>query len=298
MGCVRRSIGLYQTQPISDKQILKPHWLSLAWGSMCALLFATNALAAEIVVSNESPVQGQTIEVTVQGAASGERSQVVFNGNSYRLFPKAGSDDLVALIGIPADIEPGSYTVTVDKDQKKVVVRDAHFRVQHISLPKSKDNFDMSPGEKEAIEKAKQTISDERLWHSSFIRPSRYRVSTVFGVKRAVNGRLLKDYFHSGIDFAASEGSPVLSCANGRVVLARKGFRLHGNTVCIDHGQGVLSIYIHLHSIAIKENDLVKAGDKIGTVGHTGRANGPHLHYGLYVNQVATDPMRWFGRPF
>jgi murein DD-endopeptidase MepM/ murein hydrolase activator NlpD len=71
------------------------------------------------------------------------------------------------------------------------------------------------------------------------------------------------------------------------------GFELHGNTIGIDHGQGVASIYIHLNSISVREGDFVQPGQTIGTVGSTGASTGPHLHWGVYVNGVAVDPGPW-----
>jgi murein DD-endopeptidase MepM/ murein hydrolase activator NlpD len=73
---------------------------------------------------------------------------------------------------------------------------------------------------------------------------------------------------------------------------------LHGNCVAVDHGQGVVSFYIHLRTIDVKRGETVAAGDKLGTVGQTGRANGPHLHFSIYVNKVATNPSDWFQRAF
>ena len=93
-------------------------------------------------------------------------------------------------------------------------------------------------------------------------------------------------------------GQPIFACANGKVILAHKNFRLHGNVVAIDHGQGVISIYIHMQKINVKEGDMVSAGEQIGNVGATGRANGPHLHLSLYVNKIATNPMPWFSKVF
>ncbi|MEM9979348.1 MAG: M23 family metallopeptidase, partial [Cyanobacteria bacterium P01_D01_bin.2] len=75
------------------------------------------------------------------------------------------------------------------------------------------------------------------------------------------------------------------------------GFELHGNTIGIDHGQGLLSIMIHLSRIDVREGDFVQAGQTIGGIGSTGASTGPHLHWGLYVNQVAVDPVPWrYGR--
>ncbi|MDR9402283.1 MAG: M23 family metallopeptidase, partial [Halothece sp. Uz-M2-17] len=94
----------------------------------------------------------------------------------------------------------------------------------------------------------------------------------------------------------AGTGSPVVAPASGTVALVGKeseGFRVHGNTVGIDHGQGVLSIFLHLNDINVQEGDRVTAGQKIGTVGSTGASTGPHLHWGLYVNGQAIDPAPW-----
>jgi lysostaphin len=123
-------------------------------------------------------------------------------------------------------------------------------------------------------------------------------MSAGFGLRRMVNGKLLKDYYHSGVDFAGGQGSPVNSVADGVVIMAKNGWRLHGNSICIDHGQGVVSIYIHLSKVLVKEGDTVKSGQLIGRIGQTGRANGPHLHFSLYVNKHSTNPLQWFKTAF
>ena len=166
--------------------------------------------------------------------------------------------------------------------------------MQSIRLPKSKDNFDGSPGEVEATDKAKSTVSPHQYWQGKFLRPSTARQSSPFGLRRRVNGVLLSDYFHSGLDFAGAAGSPVLASQSGKVLIAHLGWKLHGNTICLDHGQGVVSFYIHLSRIYVKEGQIVRAGQKIGAIGSTGRASGPHLHFSIYANQNATNPLNWF----
>jgi murein DD-endopeptidase MepM/ murein hydrolase activator NlpD len=115
-------------------------------------------------------------------------------------------------------------------------------------------------------------------------------------VRRYYNGEFANDYYHRGVDYAAGTGSPVFAPAAGYVRLVgtvAQGFQLHGNTVGIDHGQGVVSIFIHLSRINVKEGDFVQPGQVIGAVGSTGVATGPHLHWGLYVNNEAIDPVPW-----
>ena len=106
-------------------------------------------------------------------------------------------------------------------------------------------------------------------------------VSTVFGVRRYYNGEFAENYYHRGVDYAAATGSPVVSPAAGYIRLVGRvvdGFELHDNTIGIDHGQGVLSIIIHLSRIDVAEGDFFKAGQVIGGVGSTGASTGPHLH--------------------
>ena len=198
------------------------------------------------------------------------------------------------LLGIPADIAPGTYTIKCGDIQKELKVVEAGYGVQSIRLPKSKDNFDGSPGEVEATDKAKSTVSPHQYWQGKFLRPSTARQSSPFGLRRRVNGVLLSDYFHSGLDFAGAAGSPVLASQSGKVLIAHLGWKLHGNTICLDHGQGVVSFYIHLSRIYVKEGQIVRAGQKIGAIGSTGRASGPHLHFSIYANQNATNPLNWF----
>ncbi len=276
------------------------------------LLLDSQQALAKITLSDDSPLQGQTIEVSFLPAADKAKIDtppptytLSFNKGSYKLFPiKNGDEDTVfrCLLAIPADLPKGEYELSIKNEQpveeRSIKVQDGKFPVQRLTLPKSKDNFVMAPGEKEAVEQAKALLSDKRLWQGNFKLPSKSKQSAAFGMKRIVNGRLLKDYFHSGLDFAASLGTPVDACADGKVILAHKGYKLHGNIVAIDHGQGVISFYIHLQQILVKEGDTVKAGEKIATVGQTGRANGPHLHFSIYVNKVATNPSQWFHKTF
>ncbi len=256
-----------------------------------------------ITLSNSTPMQGETIEVTFDPSDLGKNLDyetspfVTFNNHNYKLFP-GESGVLHCLFAIPADLSPGKYAVIFGDEHCSITIKDAKFPVQHLSLPKTKDNFIMSPGEEKAMNAAKATLSNERLWDGHFIKPCSARISSVFGIRRVVNGRLLKDYYHSGVDFAGSMGAPVKACADGKIVLAHRNFKLHGNVIAVDHGQGVVTIYIHLQKIMVKEGDCVKAGQQIGAVGATGRANGPHLHLSLYVNQVAANPLPWFNKAF
>jgi lysostaphin len=275
-------------------------------GVSLGLYFAACAPTFAKIEIPPSVQQGETIELKVPEAdliqaKASPAPGFVFNGRSYPFYKASAEDGSLVfqgLLAIPCDLIPGSYQLRVGEEEDELKVRAGKFAVQHISLPKSKDNFDMSPHEKEAIEAAKATASSERHWHGKFTAPCNARQSAKFGMRRVVNGRLLKDYFHTGLDFAAPLGKPVCACAPGVVVLTGTGFKLHGNTIAIDHGQGVISFYIHLQKIVVKEGQEVDSGEKIGTVGQTGRATGPHLHFGIYVNQTASNPNQWLTTTF
>ncbi len=102
-------------------------------------------------------------------------------------------------------------------------------------------------------------------------------MSTNYGVRRYYNGKFANDYYHRGVDYAGATGSPVIAPAAGRVALVGRvsqGYRVHGNVIGIDHGQGVISIFMHLSRINVQEGDLVKPGQIIGAVGSTGAATG------------------------
>jgi hypothetical protein len=123
-----------------------------------------------------------------------------------------------------------------------------------------------------------------------FIAPVKGRITGVYGSQRILNGQPRSP--HSGVDIAAAKGTPVVSPANGIVRLAVKDMYLMGNTLMIDHGLGLVSIFIHLDSINAGQGERVKQGDVVARVGQTGRATGPHLHWGISVGPTSIDPAR------
>jgi murein DD-endopeptidase MepM/ murein hydrolase activator NlpD len=112
-------------------------------------------------------------------------------------------------------------------------------------------------------------------------------MSTPFGAQRYVNGEPRSP--HSGIDIAAPEGTPVVSPLAGRVLVVSEMY-LNGNTIAIGHGYGVVSVFSHLKTASVEEGDWIKAGSEIGEVGKTGRATGPHLHWGVRFRQARINP--------
>jgi len=259
-----------------------------------------------IKISNSRPKQGEVMEIVVLAKdmareAGSEAPALEFLKNKYKLFAFDTEDGPAyrALVTVPVVEKAGLQPLTVGGLSTRVIVTDAHYPVQRLSLPSSKNNFNMAIGEEEAVDKAKATVSVERHWSKNFNVPSKARVSAGFGLRRIVNGKLLPDYFHSGLDYAGFQGSPIYACAPGTVILASTGvFKLHGNCVALDHGQGVVSFYIHMQKLNVKLGQNVAAGQTIGAVGQTGRANGPHLHFSIYCNKVASNPKQWYSKAF
>ncbi|MDC3091042.1 M23 family metallopeptidase [Rickettsiales bacterium] len=142
--------------------------------------------------------------------------------------------------------------------------------------------------DKEKIQLAKKKSEDKKLFKEDFIFPAKGRISGVFGSQRILNKKPRRP--HYGIDIAAPKGTRIVSPANGRVSLVEKDMFFTGNTVIIDHGLGLISIFAHLHEINLSEGEYVTTGTLIGSIGQTGRATGPHLHWGVYLGKKPVDP--------
>ncbi len=183
-----------------------------------------------------------------------------------------------------------------DKKRKftstKVKIRDAKYKSEKIQVqsskvnPKNKDKIRTQKEYQEAMSIYK-TTSEKILWKYDFILPMYSKVTSEFGTKRVYND-LLKS-FHSGIDFKAKIGTNIIASNSGIVKLAKNRF-YSGNSIIIDHGQGVYTCYFHLSKFLVKENDIVKKGQLIGLSGDTGRITGPHLHFATRVHGTLVEP--------
>ncbi len=213
-----------------------------------------------------------------------------------------------ALAGVSLETKPGAYPLQLHAETLagqsagrfagQAISYEKKFRVQRQRYPrvplKVPDRYTApSPEDQRQIEQDKETkaevlktVSAEREWKGSFAPPVNAEISDVFGVERVFNGTVQSA--HQGLDFRAPTGTPVAAVNSGRIILARPMF-FEGNWVVIDHGQGLLTLYLHLSSFSVKEGDEVSKGQPIGLSGGTGRATGPHLHLavrwqGVYLN--------------
>ena len=175
-------------------------------------------------------------------------------------------------------IAPRAWAISRLPTLPKIPVPDAEFE-------------QLRPAELAAIAAARATPTDAAGWRQPLRWPVTGRVSTLFGSQRVyANGEA--GSFHSGIDIARPTGTPVVAPADGVVVLvADHPFTLEGNLLMIDHGMGLGSAFLHLSRIDVRPGDHIRQGDRLGLVGQTGRATGPHLHWSLRWDDARLDPL-------
>lgn len=253
----------------------------------------------QVQVSPTSPVLGDTISVVVQyRPTSPQDSPTVMLGN--QTFPTfaIGPNRFRTLLATSPLNKPGSLAihVTAAGQSQSLALKLANRSFPTQSIWVSGGGSDGTDYEFDRVDAFKKLVTPQKYWSGPFRRPSQGEVTSIYGVRRYYNGKFAQDYYHRGVDYGGAYGSPVIAPAAGRVALVGRvsqGFKLHGNTIGMDHGQGVESIFLHLSRIDVKEGDFVQAGQVIGAIGDTGGATGPHLHWGLYVNGVSVDPVPW-----
>lgn len=205
------------------------------------------------------------------------------------------------LAGVSLETKPGTYPLKVEA--VTAAGKHVHFeknlkvgiaKYPEIELKVSKQYTEPNPEQQQEIKQAQDVkheafsrISPEREWSGSFSAPVDAQTSDIFGTRRVFNG--VTKSVHQGLDFRVGTGTPIMAVNSGTVLLARFLY-FEGNCVVIDHGQGLLSLYLHLSELKVKEGDRVERGTEIGLSGGTGRATGPHLHLAVRWQGVYLDP--------
>ena len=252
--------------------------------------------ALDIQVNPPNPQLGDTIAVTIGTFAN---PTVSLEGKIYPAFPR-GNNIWVALLPTTPLDTPGTKSLLISAEsevrQISLPLADRSFPTQRIWLPGGDDNEPTDDYEFDRVAEFKALVTPEKYWQGTLLRPTSGGLTTGYGVRRYYNGVFAEDYFHRGLDYGADTGEPVIAPAAGRISLvgrANQRFNVHGNTVGIDHGQGLSSIMLHLSRIEVQEGDFVEAGQVVGRVGATGAVTGPHLHWGLFVHGLSIDPVPW-----
>lgn len=239
--------------------------------------------------------QGDIVQVSTRLPSGAKNGIAKFGDTEYRGYVIGGL--LSILVGIDMDTEPGEHEIDYKFDNGversfslPVVVRD--FGKESLKVASKYTDLDEHTlarvnEEKEMLEKLWATSTPTRLWKSSFLKPTRGELGSPFGLRRFFNDQPRSP--HSGLDIKAPPGERVYASNFGKIVIARDLF-FTGNTLVIDHGQSVYTIYAHLSAMDVKEGDSVERGQEIGKVGATGRVTGPHLHWGAKVGGARVDP--------
>jgi hypothetical protein len=259
------------------------------------LLNFTHASAYRASVSPLQINPGDAFIVKVEESGNPGKPSAVFNKKPL-LFSSCGEGCFIAIGSADVNSEPGVHSVLLSLDGKKtnldITVKKGDFPTIHLTLPPGKvflNPEDQERANREAIKLKKiWPVISNRFWDGKFIKPIDNEVSTVFGVKRIMNKK--KTSLHRGVDIRGKSGEAIHAFNRGKVVLAEELF-YGGNTLIIDHGQGIYSIYMHLSKIAVEENDIVPKGQVVGYVGMSGRATGPHLHFGVKVQSTNANPL-------
>jgi len=202
-----------------------------------------------------------------------------------------------AIIGLPLATKPGSYSISVKQDGKtsqiSFQVKDKDYATQHLTIKNKRqvnptqEDLKRISRERKIIRSAFTTFTPTQDVQLDFLIPVDGRFSSPFGLRRFFNGQARKP--HSGLDIAAPAGTPIKSPAIGKVI-ATGDYFFNGNTIFLDHGQGLVTMFCHLSKILVKQGALVDQGQIIGEVGMTGRVTGPHLHWSVSLNDARIEP--------
>jgi murein DD-endopeptidase MepM/ murein hydrolase activator NlpD len=203
----------------------------------------------------------------------------------------------VAVVGIALAAQPGRATLEVERpgrppERRTFVVEPVRYAEQRLKV--APGHVELSPEDLARYEREREHLAKVAATHSDALpqslrlaQPAPGTPSSSFGLRRVFNGQARNP--HSGMDIAAPKGTPVVAAAPGRVIDTGDYF-FNGNTVWIDHGAGLLTMYCHLDTIAVRTGETVAAGAALGTVGATGRVTGPHLHWSVSLNRAMVDP--------
>ena len=205
------------------------------------------------------------------------------------------NDQTWAVIGIPLSQKVGQVEYKINGKDFSFSIKDKAYREQHLTVKRKHSNppadqIKRIQKESRLSKGAFTTFSDinKNKPYQPFLLPAKGPLSSPFGLKRFFNEQARRP--HSGIDIAAPRGSNIIAPADGEVILTGEFF-FNGNSIFIDHGQGLITMYCHMDQLDIAMGDTVKAGDVIGKVGSTGRVTGPHLHWTVSLNNSRIEPL-------
>lgn len=257
----------------------------------------------QVKLPGEPVVQGDLRDIRVTAAEPLIGLEAHFRGAS--LPAHAGGGAYTVLLAVDLETPPGPHPVEVKAQGQsgqryhrrvQITVADGRFPLQHLTLPKAMVDLDAETLEQVRREEAVlksiwETWRGEPYWWHAFIAPldGKTQVSSAFGLRRIINGQPRSP--HTGVDFRAEAGTPVRASNRGVVAYAGELF-FSGNSVIVHHGGGLFTMYYHLQATRVEPGQEVAKGDILGWVGASGRATGPHLHWGARLQGARFNPER------
>jgi murein DD-endopeptidase MepM/ murein hydrolase activator NlpD len=231
-------------------------------------------------------------------SAAGNSPKAEFSGKTINFYQDT-DNQFIALVPVDIETSPQDYSITIAFEGKEKIayirIKKHEFPIRPLTLPEEKvilspENLKRAEREAEALTSilSQNTL---RVWDGQFIKPTDTEASEAFGVRRIMNKKHTS--VHRGMDYKGQIGTPVRALNYGTVVLRDELF-FGGNTVVIDHGMGIYSIYMHLSEFHVAKDEKVSKGQIIGLVGMSGRATGPHLHLGVKLLGVNINPEALF----
>jgi murein DD-endopeptidase MepM/ murein hydrolase activator NlpD len=271
--------------------------------ALCLLIGAGTGLGhpmPEITYSSNSIFQGDVGLLRIR-TGEGESLRVQWMNRELFIAPDEEGKTWFGFFGADLKLKPGSYPLVVKtastgfRKQIDVTVLSKDFGVRQLTLPKEMVELDAVTLERVRREAAimkevLETPPTPPQWKGPFVKPVGGEVVGPFGQASIINGMPRSP--HSGVDLKAERGTPVVSINSGRVALTGEYF-FSGLFVVVDHGGAVQSMYFHLDKILVQQGDEVTKGQTLGLLGATGRATGPHLHFGIRINGARIDPMQF-----
>jgi murein DD-endopeptidase MepM/ murein hydrolase activator NlpD len=245
-------------------------------------------------------LQGQAFTVTVYADDSVKDIDGGIFGKRIAFFRE--KEYFRAYIGVPVDASPDKYRLILNIEKADgtktatsyfVTVNKREFGKVSFKLKPAKQYLlaeDIVEADWEKIQKELVKSGPKRMWFGPFQNPALGYVSMKFGTHQFINGKVSGQ--HRGLDIAGKSYYRVRAANHGQVVLAER-LEAFGNTVVVNHGRGVFSLYFHLSKIDVKKNDIVWKGKVVGLMGQTGVATGVHLHFAMSVADVRVDPVQW-----
>ena len=244
---------------------------------------------------------GEVVKVLVKTSAPVKNVQAAFSGKKYLLGVNQTPGEFLGLIGIDLDMKPGSYPIVFtpvyadghhERVIKEILVVAKEFPVKKLWVDEKyvtppPEALSRIREESQLLEEIYGMYSPRWLGKGPFVVPSTGEVVPNFGERRFFNNQPRSA--HSGVDISSPYGAPVVASNSGRVVLVLNLYYA-GNTVIIDHGLGVFTLYLHLSKFKVRRGDVVDKGTIIGEIGATGRVTGPHLHWGVKIQGNRVDP--------